>query len=179
MKRNQSLHALTYAAVCLALCLVLPFLTGQIPKVGGMLCPMHLPVMLCGFAAGPLWGAAVGLIAPVMRHLVFHMPPYPSFVAMAFELAAYGLVCGLLYRVLPRKKGRIYAALLPAMVLGRALSGLVMGLLLHLAGKPYPFAVFFAACVTQSVPGMILQLILLPVLVVALERGGYILGKKA
>ena len=89
---RHSVKKLVYSAMCLALCLVLPFLTGQIPEVGAMLLPMHLPVLLCGFLCGGGWGALVGFTAPMLRHLIFSMPPMPGCISMAFELAAYGLV---------------------------------------------------------------------------------------
>ena len=102
---------LTYARtgwIMLALALVLPFLTGQIPEIGSMLCPMHLPALLCGFMCGWPWGLAVGLISPLLRSVIFGMPPmFPTAVSMAFEMAAYGAVSGLLYRLLPKKKGYI------------------------------------------------------------------------
>ena len=55
---NKTLRNLTYSAMSLALCLVLPFFTGQIPQIGAMLCPMHLPVLLAGFLCGPAWAGA-------------------------------------------------------------------------------------------------------------------------
>ena len=73
---------LVYAAVCLALCLVLPFLTGQIPQVGNALCPMHIPVLLAGFLCGPWWALAVGLVAPLLRHTLFLMPPLMTTTAL-------------------------------------------------------------------------------------------------
>ena len=96
MKQNNT-KKLVYSALFLALALVLPFLTGQIQTFGQMLAPMHLPVLLCGFVCGPVWGLAVGAVAPLLRSLLFGMPPmFPTAVAMAFELAAYGLFTGLL-----------------------------------------------------------------------------------
>ena len=110
---------LTYSALYLAIALVLPFLTGQIPQIGSMLCPMHIPALLCGFVCGWPWGLAVGFIAPLLRSALFGMPTmFPAAVAMAFELAAYGAVAGLLYRVLPKRTGCIYVALIAAMVAG-------------------------------------------------------------
>ena len=98
MKPNNT-KKLVYSALFLALALVLPFLTGQIQTFGQMLAPMHLPVLLCGFVCGPVWGLAVGAVAPLLRSLLFSMPPmFPTAVAMAFELAAYGLFTGLFYR---------------------------------------------------------------------------------
>ena len=171
-QRKYQVRRLVYGAVCLALALVLPFVAGQIPTVGKMLCPMHLPVLLAGFIVGPWWGVAVGFIAPILRHLLFTMPPYPSFVAMAFELATYALTCGLLYRHTPKKRGSIYLALLVAMLLGRIVSGVAMAILMGLAGKAYGFAAFFAANFTNSIPGIILQIALLPPIVMALEKAG-------
>ncbi len=105
---SNSLHVrrLTYAAMCLALALLLPFLTGQNQKLGSMLCLMHIPVLLCGFLCGWPWGMAVGFIAPLLRSVLFGMPAmFPSGVAMAFELLVYGGMAGFLYCVLPRKNG--------------------------------------------------------------------------
>ena len=88
---------LTYAALFLALAMVLPFLTAQIPEIGSMLSPMHIPVLLCGFLCGWPWGLAVGFIAPPLRSVLFGMPAmFPGAAAMAFELATYGAVSGLL-----------------------------------------------------------------------------------
>ena len=102
--RKSPVFRLVLAALFLALTLVLPFLTGQIPQIGSALCPMHFPALLCGFFCGPWYGLAVGLIAPVLRHALFGMPPILTAIAMSFEFAAYGLVSGLLYRLLPPKK---------------------------------------------------------------------------
>ena len=102
---KKFLRSLIYAALCLALCLYLPFLTGQIPQIGKALSPMHIPVLLCGFLCGWPYALAVGFIAPFLRFLLFHMPEMPMGIAMAFELAAYGLLASLLYRALPKSPG--------------------------------------------------------------------------
>lgn len=95
---SKNLKNLTLAALFLALGLVLPFFTGQIPQIGSMLLPMHIPVFLCGLICGWQYGAAVGFIVPLMRSVLFGMPPlFPTATAMAFELLTYGLVVGLLY----------------------------------------------------------------------------------
>lgn len=91
---KTNVHNLVLAAMFLALALVLPFLTGQIPQIGGMLLPMHLPVFLCGLICGWRYGAVVGFVAPLMRMALFGMPPLVAAVAMAFELAAYGGIAG-------------------------------------------------------------------------------------
>ena len=109
MKKRNTTLKLILSAMFLALAFVLPFFTGQIPQVGAMLLPMHIPVILCGFICGAPWGLLVGVIAPLLRSFVLSMPPlFPTAISMAFELAAYGFLSGLLYRVLPKKKINIY-----------------------------------------------------------------------
>ena len=172
---NKKLKNLVYAAVCLALCLVLPFLTGQIPEIGKRLSPMHIPVFLCGFVCGWPWGLAVGFIAPLLRSVLFGMPAlYPDAVCMAFELAAYGIVSGLLYRLLPRKTINIYLTLIVSMILGRLVWGAAKWLLLGLAGKAFTLEMFLAGAVLNAVPGIILHIVLIPILIMALEKAGVI-----
>ena len=164
------LRRLTYSAVFLALALVLPFLTGQIPEIGSMLCPMHLPVLLCGFVCGWSWGLGVGLAAPLLRTLLFGMPPVYTAIAMAFELAAYGAVSGALYHCLPKKKASIYAALLIAMVAGRVVWGVVRFCMAGLQHSTFSFAAFLSGAVTAAIPGIVLQIVLIPLLVMALSK---------
>ena len=171
---------LTYAALYLTIALVLPFITGQIPEIGAMLCPMHIPVLLCGFLCGWPWGLAVGFIAPLLRSVLFGMPVmFPSGVAMAFELAVYGGMAGFLYSMLPRKKWITYAVLLLAMIAGRLVWGLVRVILAGLSGSQFTVALFLAGAVTNAIPGIILHVALIPVIVIAMERAGLSLNKPA
>ena len=118
MKQDDKIVKLTLAAMFLAIAFVMPFLTGQIPQVGSMLCPMHLPVLLCGFFCGPFWGLIVGVFAPLLRSFLLGMPPmFPTAFCMAFELAAYGFVAGWLHNKLKMKKWNVYVSLLGAMVI--------------------------------------------------------------
>ena len=95
---EKATRRLTLSAMFLALGLVLPFLTGQVPQIGNMLLPMHLPVFLCGLLCGWQYGAAVGFALPLLRSSLFALPVmFPAATAMAFELMTYGLVAGLLY----------------------------------------------------------------------------------
>jgi len=168
---NRKNRRLAYSALFLALALVLPFLTGQIPTIGKALSPMHIPVMLCGFICGPLWGAAVGAIAPLLRSVLFGMPAmFPGAVAMTFELTTYGILSGWLYRLLPRKPWNIYASLLVAMVGGRLVWGAARFVLAGLSGSEFPFSAFLAGAVTGAIPGIILHIVLIPLLVLGLER---------
>ena len=168
---------LTYSALYLAIALVLPFLTGQIPQIGSMLCPMHIPALLCGFVCGWPWGLAVGFIAPLLRSALFGMPTmFPAAVAMAFELAAYGAVAGLLYRVLPKRTGCIYVALIAAMVAGRLVWGAARYLLAGLEHSAFTAAFFLAGAVTTALPGILLHIVLIPVLVMAMQKARLILN---
>ena len=167
------IRRLTRAAICLALCMVLPFLTGQIPQIGSALSPMHIPVLLGGFLCGPGWAAAVGLVAPLLRFALFGMPPiFPTGLAMSFELAAYGLISGLLYARLPKRTGSIYAALLTAMLAGRMVWGVVMAVLMGFSGGTFTFAAFVAGAFTNAIPGIIVHIAFIPPLVLALQKCG-------
>ena len=175
---SLQIRRMTYAALYLGIALVLPFVTGQIPEIGNMLCPMHIPALLCGFMCGWPWGVAVGFIAPLLRSVIFGMPAMiPSAVAMAFELAVYGGTAGILYRLLPKTKGMIYAVLLIAMIAGRVVWGIVRLILAGLTGSSFTWALFLAGAITNAIPGIILHLALIPLLVIAMNRAGLSLNR--
>ena len=165
------IQKLAIAALCLALCMVLPFLTGQIPEIGSMLCPMHIPVLLCGFLCGPAWAVVVGATAPLLRFILFGMPPlFPTGVAMCVELATYGAVSGILYQLLPKKPVNIYVSLIVAMLAGRIVWGIVQVVLMGLQGSSFTWTAFIASAFTQAIPGIILHIVLIPLIVLALQK---------
>ena len=171
--QHAAVLRMAYAALCLTLCMVLPFLTGQIPQVGSALCPMHVPVLLAGFLCGPWWAAAVGAVAPLLRFAMFGMPPiFPTGVAMCFELAGYGLVSGLLYRRLPKRPVNVYVSLLAAMALGRVIWGIVRVMLSGVAGEPFTWTMFLAGAFVNAIPGILVHIALIPVIVLAMEKAG-------
>lgn len=171
VKHSGNLRKLVLAAACLALCLLLPFLTGQIPQIGTMLAPMHLPVLLCGFLCGPLHGVLVGAVAPLLRYALFGAPViFPMGISMSFELMTYGLVTGLLYQLLPKKLPYLYVSLVGAMLSGRVVWGCVRALLSGASEAPFTWQAFLAGAFTSAIPGIILQLILVPALVLALRK---------
>ena len=175
---SLQVRRLTYSALFLAIAMVLPFLTGQIPEIGSMLSPMHIPALLCGFMCGWPWGLAVGFIAPLLRSVVFGMPVLlPGAVAMAFELAVYGGMAGFLYQKLPRNNGIIYAVLLISMIAGRIVWGAARVILAGLSGSSFTWALFLAGAFTNAIPGIILQIVLIPLLVMAMERAGLSLNR--
>ena len=179
MNALRKVIKLDVSAMFLAMALVLPFLTGQIPQIGQALSPMHIPVLLCGFMCGWSWGLAVGFIAPLLRSVLFGMPAmFPGAVAMAFELSVYGFLTGFLYGRLPRKKGLIYPILITAMIAGRIVWGIVRLLLAGLSGTQFTWAMFLAGAVTNAIPGIILHIVLVPILVMALEKPWLLLNRR-
>lgn len=170
MKKSNT-YKLVWSGVFIALGMVLPFLTGQIQSIGNKLLPMHLPVLICGFVCGAPYGFAVGLIVPLLRSMAFGMPVmFPVAVSMAFELGCYGFVTGFLYRKLPRNNGMIYVSLISAMVIGRIVAGLMNLILYGVQGNGYTMQMFMAGMLINAVPGIILQLVLIPVIIMALKR---------
>ncbi|MBR3906403.1 MAG: ECF transporter S component [Clostridia bacterium] len=171
MKNSNHILKMTLAAVCLALCMVLPFLTANIPEIGSALCPMHIPVFLCAFLCGPWWAVGVGAAAPLLRFLLVGMPPvFPTGLAMCFELASYGLIAGLLYQKLPKKPSGIYVALVAAMLGGRIVWGIARVIMSGVSNASFTWAAFMAGAFTNAVPGMILHIVLIPVIVMALQK---------
>ena len=166
---------LVLSGVFLALGLVLPFLTMQVPSIGNMLLPMHIPVLLCGFVCGAPYGLMVGFLTPLVRSVLFGMPKlFPMASGMAFELAAYGCLAGLFYKLLREKREaiRMYASLLLAMLGGRIVWAVAAKLFYTMAGMNFTVQVFVAGAFLDAVPGIILQLVLIPAVVFALKKAG-------
>lgn len=164
MKR---LNKIVLAALFLAAGIVIPFLTAQIKEIGDSLLPMHIPVLLCGFICGWQYGALVGFVLPIIRGAAFGMPPlYPNAIWMTFELLTYGFAAGFLY--LKRKKDSmlsIYLCLIGAMVLGRIVWAIVKIIVLGLSGTAFTFGMFITGGILDAIPGIILQLVLIPAIV--------------
>lgn len=175
-RKTVDIRSIVYAAICLALCVVLPFLTGGIPAIGKRFAPMHFPVLLCGFVAGPFWGAAVGVIAPFLRLLIAGAPAlYPDAIRMAVELCVYGLASGLFYRYLPKKTVGIYVSLVCAQFFGRLAWGLTqLALSILDPTLAYSPELVVAMTVTPSLYGILIQLLLIPPIVIAMQRAKFI-----
>ena len=172
MERRNYVRKIVLCAMFLSIGIVLPLFTGQIPQVGRMLLPMHIPVILCGLICGGKSGAAVGFIMPLMRSMIFIMPPlYPDAVAMAFELASYGFIVGFMY-----ENARwhciksLYRCMITAMIGGRLVWGIAMVALLGIGENGFTFGMFFAGAFINAVPGIILQLVFVPAMMLALDK---------
>ena len=163
---------LVLAAMFLALGITLPFLTGQLKEIGDSLLPMHLPVLLCGALCGPWYGLFVGLCTPLLRSVLFSMPKiYPNAVWMALELATYGLVLGLMYKLL-KSKGvlGVYISLITAMLSGRIVWGVAKAVLLGVGGKAFTLSAFWVGGFVDALPGIVIQLILVPTIIKIVEK---------
>lgn len=170
---NQSNHIknLVLSALCLAIAMFLPFLTGQIQTIGNMLCPMHIPVFLCAYMCGWKWAAAVGFISPFIRYSAFGMPPLmPVGIGMAFEMLTYGLVAGLLYKALPKKTVNIYASLIISMIAGRIVWGIARLVIAGVVANQFTWQMFISGAVLTAVPGIVLHIVLIPLIVIALRK---------
>ncbi len=163
---------LAVTAMLFAVGMVLPFFIGQIPAIGKMLLPMHIPVLLCGFIVGWQYGALIGFLLPIVRGLVFGMPPlYPNAVAMAFEMAAYGFVSGYLYSHAKWQCTKmLYISLITAMLSGRLVWAFAEVILLGIGGNTFTWKMFAAGAFLNAIPGIIVQLTLIPLIMVALRR---------
>ena len=175
-KTSIRTRKLCFGALLLALGWLLPFLTGQNRDLGNMLSLIHIPAYLAGFLLGPWYGLVLGLLIPLSRSVLFGMPVlYPRALCMAFEMATYGAVCGLIYRIWKQKCRNkkitgIYISLLPAMLLGRIVWGIGRTLCGLFTPEPFTWAAFIAGGFVTAWPGMVAQIILIPVLVMVLHK---------
>lgn len=172
-KTNHQIKNLVTSAMLMAIGLILPFFTGQIPQIGSMLLPMHIPVFVCGLVCGWPYGGMAGFFLPLVRYVLFGMPPMPTAIAMAFELAAYGVIAGFLYS---RSRWQcivaLYRSLIAAMIGGRIVWGMAFALIAGITKQAFTWEMFMAGAFLGAIPGIVLQLIFIPSLMVALDRTG-------
>ena len=179
--KNKNLYCLTVTALLLALGMVLPFLTGQIQSIGKFISPLHIPALVCGLTCGWSWGMGLGFVLPILRGLIFGMPPFPNAaLPMAFELAAYGLLSGLLYplflRLLKQKTHlpALLCALLCAMIGGRIVGGAAKAALIALgvigSKSAFTFAAFLTSYFAETAIGAAIHAVLVPAIVLSLEK---------
>lgn len=178
-KMRKQIQNIVLSAMLLAVGIVLPFFTGQIPQIGGMLLPMHLPVLVCGLICGWQYGGIIGFILPLFRYVLFGMPPMPNGLAMAFELAAYGIIAGYLYSHSRWKcTFALYRSLIIAMLGGRIIWGMVRVIMTGVAKEAFTWQMFLAGAFINAIPGIILQLIFIPALMLVLQKTGVVRFQK-
>ena len=161
---------LVQSALFVAIGILLPMVFHSIQGAGAIFLPMHIPVLICGLYCGYKYGALCGLITPLLSSLLTQMPPiYPTGVAMTLELMTYGTISGLLH-----KKYNVFLSLILSMLAGRAVSGIANTILFGLAGKPYGLETFLTASFVKALPGIVIQLIFIPIIVTLLEKRNFL-----
>lgn len=166
------------AGLCVALGVILPVTVHSIPNAGNVLLPMHIPVLLCGLICGPWYGLACGIFTPVASSLISGMPSAAYLPPMMAELAAYGLISGLCIRLIKGRNQtiRVYLALIAAMIAGRIAYGM-MNALIFRAGE-YSMELWLSGTFITAVPGILAQLIIIPIIILALQKAKVIeIGK--
>ena len=164
---------LVLTALFAAIGVVLPQAFHMIPNAGSVILPMHIPVLIAGFLVGPVYGLVCGIITPLLSHLIFSMPPAPVLPGMLCELAVYGLMSGLLNKVIKMENqlAKAYVVLIGAMLCGRITYGILNALIFR-AGS-YSMQAWLSAAFVTAIPGIIIQLLLIPILVIRLRRLAY------
>ena len=173
MNQMSMIKKLTLSALCTALCVVLPIAFHAIPNAGSIMLPMHIPVLLCGLVCGWQPGLLCGILGPILSSAITGMPMAAILPGMVVELAVYGCVSGLMMQFV--RTGRLYLDLyisLPvAMLAGRVCSGIAKALIF---APGTSFAAWATASFVTALPGIVIQLVILPTLIVALTRAGLI-----
>jgi uncharacterized membrane protein len=160
---------LVFTAVCAALCLVLPMAFHSIPNAGQVMLPMHIPVLLCGLVCGWPNGLLCGLIGPLLSSVITGMPPAAMLPSMMVECAAYGLVSGLGMKYIRTGKTvtDLYISMIAAMVLGRVVAGFAKAWIFTPGVAPFAWV---TTSLVTGIPGIVIQLVLMPLVVTALTR---------
>lgn len=164
---------LTMTAMMIALGLVLPPVIRMIPNGGVLFSPMHISPLLTGLVIGPLEGIVVGLICPLLNHVLYGMPQGTTLIGMCFELPVYGLVSGILMNAFKNQKDqvKVYLSLIIAMLCGRIVGGIVQSIVL---GSTYTLQVWITSYFISTFPAIIIHLILLPVVYFSLKKAGFV-----
>ena len=172
--RHKSVTSLVYAAMLTAIAIVFPqiFHFTGIPNAGQMFLPMHIPILVCGLWLGPFYGGAAGLIAPLVSCLLTQMPAPAKMPFMMIELAVYGMICGICYRMTPIGKMRFgtHFSLWIGMVFGRCVYALTLTVATYLLGLKAGNALAVVSSTLTGIIGIVIQLIIVPPLVRLLEK---------
>ena len=167
---DKNTRNMVLSAMFIALGVTLPQAFHAVPNAGSVFLPMHIPVLICGYIVGPVYGLIVGLLTPLLSSLLFGMPPAAMLPSMLFELGVYGLTSGLFTRIIkiPNKVVKVYVVLILSMLCGRVTYG-VLNALIFRAGN-YSLQAWLSAAFITALPGIIIQLIVVPAIILALDK---------
>lgn len=169
MRTRNSIKNMTMAAVCVALCVVLPIAFHSIPDAGSVFLPMHIPVLICGMICGWPYGFLCGLVGPLLSSALTGMPPIAFLPAMMVECATYGMVSGLMLKYVHTRRiyADLYIALVTAMLAGRVVSGIAKTLIFT---PGLAMSAWITASFVTALPGILIQLVFLPGVVFTLMK---------
>ena len=169
MKQMNSIKRMTLTAVCVALCVVLPIAFHSIPNAGSVFLPMHIPVLICGLICGWPYGLLCGLLGPLLSSVLTGMPPAAVLPAMMVECGTYGMVSGLVLKVIRTRStyADLYIALVVAMLAGRVVSGIAKALIFS---PGMALSAWVTASFVTAIPGIVIQLVFLPSVVFTLMK---------
>ena len=169
MNTSTPLRRMILAAVCVALCVVLPIAFHSIPNAGSVILPMHIPVLLCGMIASWPYGLICGLMGPMLSSVLTGMPPAAILPAMMVECAVYGAVSGIMLKF--TRTGKLYTdlyiSLITAMLAGRVISGIAKALIFS---PGLAMSAWITSSFVTSFPGIVIQLVLLPIVITTLMK---------
>ncbi len=171
MARITSVKRTTLCALFIAFCYVLPIAFHAV-GLGSVVAPMHIPVLLCGMICGSGYGALCGIIGPILSHLLGGMPPLPMLVRMVPELCVYGLVGGITMKSIRtgRAAADVYISLVITMIAGRIVGGIATAIFYAVTSGVYSIALWATSYFVEGLPGIVAHLILVPVLVLTLQK---------
>ena len=169
MNTVSHIKRITFTAVCLALCVVLPLALHMIPNAGSVISPMHIPVLLCGLICGWPYGLICGLIGPLLSSVITGMPPAAMLPSMMVECGTYGFVTGLMMRYVRtgRPTADLYISMITAMIMGRTVAGLAKALIFTPGAAPFAWV---TTSLVAGIPGIVIQLIVMPTVIFALTK---------
>lgn len=167
-----------FTALCIAIGIVLPMVFHGVPNAGSIFLPMHLPVLLCGLLCGPFSGLLCGGLVPVLSSLLTGMPPAFILPSMICELAVYGLLAGFFSKKIHihSEVVSVYIQLVLAMIGGRLVYG-ILNALIFSAGA-YSLEIFITSAFITALPGILIQLVMLPSLSMILKKASSVFIKQ-
>lgn len=170
MREMSYVKRIIIAAMCIAFCVVLPIAFHAIPNAGNIFCPMHIPVLLCGLICGGGFGIVCGITGPFLASIITSMPPMAYLPGMMAELVAYGVITGIMMRFIHTKRLYVdlYISLVTGMLVGRVIAGATKALIF--VADRYSIALWVTAYFVTAWPGIVIQLVLIPAIVFALEK---------
>ncbi len=168
MKKESNLKQIVRAAMLIAIGLILPYFFHGIKDAGSIFLPMHIPILIGAFLLKPRYAMIVGILTPILSHVFTGMPPFPFVYVMVLELATYGLVISILYNKL---RVGLYPSLIVGMITGRFVNIIGTYVILHIImAKPFKFNIVLGGLFVKGLPGIVIQIVLIPLIIIAVEK---------